>query len=233
MTQPLNERLHRHAGRVCGIPGCLRTVRRVGSLCGHHDTNVRDRGHHTALSVTAHELKPWTCQAAAFVRRQYEVGHPGIVQACDWLKREAANAQAPVSLNASSSAWVRWQAWLDRLHRDATDPQQVIAVAVACHWHRLEFPERWPDARFFSHQLGNHVIRIGNRVRVRNGKPATRSQRKPSRLLLFAAAELERVIGPLLVRAAHHLHQRDARTHHPVSEQALRAPFAGAVLIET
>ncbi len=226
MTEPLWERLQKAAGRVCGTAGCLMPARRIGSRCLRHDRALRRDGHESTGAVGIRELGPWIKYCRVWIDGQHAAGHRGVIAACNWIAGQAATAQPPASLHKGAAPWSRWQAWLARFHREGLDPRQVIAVCVAAHLHRLEFPRRWPDQRHFLHNLGSSIASLGNRCRVTAGKPNTvRSHRKPAGLLLFAAGEVERAFGVLSIRAAQHLHDQMQKAATPIPQAVLHAAF--------
>ena len=225
MTEPIASRMRRNAGRVCQLPNCYRPVRRIGAHCTTHDSNIRDRGHPTASNITRGELRHCLKDARKFVDHQSKLAHPGILGAITLIERWGAGASIPSALHRGSSSVTRWNAWLYRFHREKLDAADVVAVAIACYWHRADFPVRYPSDHFFTFQLGKHVTALTGRVRVRTGLTSERTERRPSGLLVTAGRELERNLGVLFIRSAEHL-RRQRPTEDRALIAALVAPFS-------
>lgn len=229
MTQPLQQRLDSIAARWpprrCAVPGCTRDAYRLGSRCMQHDRNTRHTGHPTAREITAASLRPYVKAAQTFVDQQAAAGHPGVAGVAAWLREKMERAQPVGALHRGTAAPIRWSHWLAKFRVDAVQPEQIIAVCIAAHWHRLNDPRAWPDDRYFLHQLGKHVLGVsGRRSHITQGERVSSAPlRKPSGVLLLAGAEMERAFGSLSARAAQHLDSQAS------AEPAERLPSPAAL----
>lgn len=234
MTEPIEDRLRhiaRHPRR-CEEPACALPTRRIGSRCAKHADALTKNGHPTAPEVTANELRPWRRRCRTFVDDQMRRGHPGVRAACEWLAERLQGAQEPPQMHAKTAPAVRWEAGLAKLRRDGVDPQDILAVAIACHLHRALHARAWPDERFFRQQLGKHVLALAGRRRVKSGRFAqdgarcnTAPMRRPASVCLLAAEELTRALGVLLIRAAEHLAAELTRPQAATGVPGMHAPF--------
>lgn len=229
MPHTLEQNIARAAGRLCCVEGCFLHVDRIGSYCAKHGENLRRTGHVSLGRVTGFELRPWVRHARRFVVAHVHAGHPGVLAAVAWFTGEMNRANPIGTPHKGTRPAQRYAHWLDKMKRDGHDAEQVLAVAVAVHWFRLEQPRRFPDDRYFERQLGHRVASIASRARVRSGagavKGLTRTVPACDSLCRHIAAELRITIGPLLHFAAAHLHRVEHRRRQPVSTEAMRTPF--------
>lgn len=213
--------------RTCDIPGCYLPADRIGSLCVAHAWRTKKNGHHTAARVTTYELRPWTKLALDFLERNRD--HAGIVAGVEFLERLVRTApDHEGSVHRLTKPAERVARFLSHLRRDAIDVRRIIAAGIACELHRMQQPQRWPDATHTAVQFGHEVLAFA-RTRQRSGASVGRTNsaqtnRTPA-FVKETARQLRDPLVPLYFKAAQHLHQQIERAAQPVPTAALNTPF--------
>jgi hypothetical protein len=206
----------RAAGIQCAASGCYRPVDKVSRYCATCDKRNETTGDPLGRTILRGELKPLLEPAAAFIARHSE--HAGIKAAMEWIAklfREAAEREKRFPDD-------RLTAWLARMHRDAVEPERVLAMMVA-HLHREFDPRRYPSDRFARHQLAIRVLRLvpprKRRSYLRNRINVQTRER--------LAERLTRALGVLAIRIAREVAAEHERNLQPTDRAVAGcdAPF--------
>jgi hypothetical protein len=207
----------RAAGIRCAVPRCGRPVDKVSLYCSTHDKCNECTGHPLGRTIRKGELKSFLGPAGAFIARHSE--HAGIKAALEWITklfREAAERERSYPND-------RLAAWLARMHRDAMEPERVLATMVALHLHREFDPRRYPSDRFARHQLAIRVLRLVP-PRKRKSYLRTRINVQTRERL---AERLNRALGVLAIRIAREVAAEHERRLQPTDRAVAGsdAPF--------